>query len=179
MFHFNTDSGNNSNQTNVLKTSTVNQTNLMKKTLLFLSIAAVSIFAVSCKKTNLEGVTILRGGGGSSGGEVLELPDFFKRNNGNGTCGGSAQIRAQYIICPTQLPTLDKVFSIGSGGTLIEIPGLTFGVGDVGPCSNNNGYISYCIFGGNIPPINKVVLQFTYPSGTVILLNSEGDPYII
>lgn len=152
----------------------------MKKALLFLSIAVVSIFAVSCKKTNLDGVTVLsRGGGGSSGGEVLELPDFFKRNNGNGTCNGNAQIRAQYVVCPSQHPTLDKVFSIGNGGLLTEIPGLTYSAGDFGPCENNNGYISYCIYGGNIPPINKVVLQFTYPSGTVILLNSEGDPYIL
>jgi len=149
----------------------------MKKYLLFFSIAMISIISVSCKKTNLEAITVIRGGGGSASGEVLELPDFFKRNNGNGTCGGSAQIRAQYTICPTQLPVLDKVYSIGNG-TITEIPGLTFGAGDVGPCSNNNGYISYCIYGGNIPPITKVILQFTYPSGAVILLNSEGDPYV-
>ena len=74
----------------------------MKKHLLFLSIALISItiFSVSCKKTNLDGVTVVRGGGGSSGGIVHVYPDFFKRNNGNGTCGGSGQIRAQYNSCP-------------------------------------------------------------------------------
>lgn len=151
----------------------------MKKTLLFLSIAAISIISVSCKKTNLDGVTVLRGGGGSSGGVVHEYPDFFKRNNGNGTCGGEGQIRAQYASCPVEAPTLLNVYNLNADNSMTVIPGLRYGAGVTSPCENNHSYMSYCYSGGNIPPITKVVLEFTWSDGFTILLNSEGDPYIL
>lgn len=153
----------------------------MKKQVLFVAIALLSILSFSCKKNLLGTDTYIRGGGGSSGNPVtLEPgPNSFKRNNGNGTCNGSAQIRAGYATCPSVAPILEAVYHPSNGVLGPALTGLTYATGDMTPCSNNNSYISYCIFGGNIPPANSIVMQFYYPTtGQVFLINNEGEPYV-
>ena len=152
----------------------------MKKQLLFVAVALLSIVSFSCKKNLLGTDTYIRGGGGASSGTLEPGPSSFKRNNGNGTCGGSAQIRAGYDVCPGSLPVLEAVYHPSNGVLGPALTGLTFGAGDMTPCSNNNSYISFCIYGGNIPPANSIIMQFYYPStGQVFLINNEGDPYIL
>ena len=159
----------------------------MKKQLLFLVVALISLISFSCKKNLLGTTTYIRGGGGSTGGAVqLPLATGFKRNNGNGTCGGAAQIRVTFDTIPGYAPTLEAIYQ--PTGTVLgpALTGYTFNAGDMGPTGNNNKYISYCIplSGGanssNLPPANTLVLQFYYPTtGQVFLINNEGDPYYL
>ena len=90
----------------------------MKKKLLFLTVALLSFATFSCKKNLLGTTTYLRGGGGSTGGIPNEpTPTGFKRNNGNGTCGGSAQIRVSIDTCPSYAPTLEAIYQETSATT--------------------------------------------------------------
>ncbi len=97
--------------------------------------------------------------GGSANGSCSTYPSptFFKRNNGQGTCGGDAQIRLYFNQRPTVVPTLMAVYYNGShvAGVLVPIEGdiSTF---------DKKGYVSYCISGTNIPPAHKLTLQFRY-----------------
>ena len=160
----------------------------MKTKLLFLAVALLSLATISCKKNLLGSTSYIRGGGGATGVIPQEpRPTGFKRNNGNGTCGGSAQIRVTLDTCPSYAPTLEAVYQPTSATDLgPALTGFTMGSGDMAPCSNNNKYISFCIYGaggassGNLPPANTLVLQFFYPTtGQVILINNEGDPYYL
>lgn len=159
----------------------------MKKQLLFLSVVLLSLVFFSCKKNLLATNSYIRGGGGASGGVALEpKPTGFKRNNGNGTCGGNAQVRVTIDTCPNYAPTLEAIYEPNGTDLGPALTGLTYGAGDMAPCSNNNKYISFCIYGaggassGNLPPANRIVLQFYYPTtGQVILINNEGDPYYL
>ena len=95
----------------------------------------------------------------------------FKRNNGQGTCGGDAQIRVYWNDCSDEAPTLDAIYYQGN-----KLTGLTYGSPDQAECSKK-GYTSYCIYGGNIPPAKKLTLHFTYSDGTKTICDvPEGPP---
>ena len=84
-------------------------------------------------------------------------PTSFKRNNGQGTCGGDAQIRLYFNERPTVIPSIMAIYYEGGPveGILLPIEGdiSTF---------DKKGYVSYCITGSNIPPAHKLTIQFHY-----------------
>lgn len=92
-------------------------------------------------------------------------PQIFdiKRNNGGlvpvgpGTCNGDAQIRVYFKECPSNPPRLDSIYYEGK-----KLQGLTFGAPDASQCDKPNSYLSYCVFGSNIPPAKKLTFYFTY-----------------
>lgn len=101
----------------------------------------------------------------------------IKRNNGGnfpqgpGTCGGDAQIRVYFQDCPSNPPRLDSIYYQGQ-----KLQGLEFGhqnirdgFPDASNCSKPHSYLSYCVYGSNIPPAKKLTFYFSYVSsnGTV------------
>ena len=96
-------------------------------------------------------------------------PFKFKRNNGQGTCGGDGQIRVYWNTCG-EAPRLDSIYYQGA-----KITGRTYGAPDQDECSKK-GYTSYCIYGGNIPPAKKLTLYFTYRDGTRTVCELDEDP---
>jgi hypothetical protein len=86
-----------------------------------------------------------------------QCPDYFMRNNGNGTCGSEAEIRMYFATCPAVAPAIDSIYVNGSKAN------VTVGAPDDSKCSAK-GYISYC-FSGNLPPANT--LQVYFNSGLV------------
>ena len=107
---------------------------------------------------------------------VLACPDVtFKRNNGNGTCWGYAQIRVTF---PDQFATgfvAPKIIGITYQGNPIKYM-LTHDFIEGVPTYTGKGYVSYCIgstdqFPGwskqdyNIEPANKLYVTFEYASG--------------
>lgn len=108
------------------------------------------------------------GGTSAGSGTHQPCPDYFKRNNGNGTCGGDAQIRVYFSQQVTSAPVLTAVWYQGEQITGIALPVY----GDMSELSKK-GYISYCIEGRNIPPAIKITLQFQYQNGQEDCLVSE------
>jgi hypothetical protein len=100
-------------------------------------------------------------GGSSQGVSSNEpCPVYFKRNNGNGTCGGDAEIRLVFTQHPANAPVLIGIWYNGNQVPGIELPSY----GDINQLEKK-GYISYCLYGANIPAANKITLQFRYPNG--------------
>jgi hypothetical protein len=120
-------------------------------------------------------------GGDSSGGSVdgggttttFTCPAVsFKRNNGNGTCLGYAQIR---VVFPDQFTTgfiVPSIVAISYQGQPVSFSIPTDGIVGV-PTYTGQGYISYCLgtmsqFPGfskdlnNIPPAYKLSVTFKY-----------------
>ena len=117
--------------------------------------------------------------GGGTGGTpppILSCPDVsFKRNNGNGTCWGYAQIR---VVFPDQFekgftpPTITDITYQGITVKYLSSHDAIEGV----PTYKGQGYVSYCLGGPqfpglskedfNIPPANKLVITFKYGTGT-------------
>ena len=106
------------------------------------------------------------GGGNYSGSNspdciIQPSPVSFKRNNGQGTCGGDGQIRLSFNQNPTEAPVLTALmYEDGSPITYISVPII----GDVSDLAKK-GYISYCLMGGNIDPAKKVIAVFHYQGG--------------
>ncbi len=105
-------------------------------------------------------------------GNNTECPTIYdiKRNNGGnfpqgqGTCGGDAEIRLYVRSCPSNPPRLDSIYYEGK-----KLQGLQFGHGnirdgypDASNCGKPNSYLSYCVYGSNIPPAKKLTFYFTY-----------------
>ena len=70
--------------------------------------------------------------------------NYFKRNNGNGTCP-DGQLRLYYSDCPTVTPIIDSVYADGIKSVIV------FAEPDLSKCASL-GFISYCVVGGNMPP---------------------------
>ena len=88
-------------------------------------------------------------------------PTSFKRNNGQGTCGGDAQIRLSFSQQPTIAPTIIGLYhSDGTPVTNVFLPIQ----GDMTNLAKK-GYISYCIMGSNIAPAKKLIAVFHYDGG--------------
>lgn len=93
----------------------------------------------------------------------------FFRNNGEGTCDGSAQIRLYYTTVPTIAPTLDNI--IYNGQPLIaNFNPVRSILGDI----TTKGYFSFCLPASNIPPVIKLVIQYHY-EGTAQSFELSGN----
>ena len=102
-------------------------------------------------------------GGSSSGGGVppQPCPTSFTRNNGDGTCGGEAQIRLYFTQAPTYAPTLENIYYNGQP-LITNIMPIEGDVADLA----TKGYISYCLPTANIPPAIKLTVVFRYTQST-------------
>ncbi|MDQ6757984.1 MAG: hypothetical protein M3004_13740, partial [Bacteroidota bacterium] len=98
-------------------------------------------------------------GGGTTSTTPQPLGVQFMRNNGDGTCGGNAQIRLYYNTAPTIAPTLDNI--IYNGAPLIAnfVP-----KGSILSDLTTKGYFSFCLPTSNIPPAIKLTIQYHYQS---------------
>jgi hypothetical protein len=96
-------------------------------------------------------------GSGGVDGEVPSQPSpvSFKRNNGNGTCGGEAQIRVAFDKKPDWFPFIEEIKYEGH-----SIP-VVFGDIDASQLARK-GYVSYCILSGNLPAAGKIAIKFHY-----------------
>ena len=106
------------------------------------------------------------GDGSGSGDPSLVLPSSFKRNNGNGTCGGEAEIRVCFSVLPVHLPVITEIKYEGG-----SIKGLVFSEVDASKFARK-GYVSYCIQSANIPPAHTLSIRFHYE-------NSNQDFWIV
>ena len=87
-------------------------------------------------------------------------PGSFKRNNGNGTCNGLGELRLNFPSgCPTNAPIVDSVFIDGIKTN------VTFNLPETSHCGGQNGYISYCVTSGNMPPTNFWTIFFHVDGG--------------
>ncbi len=83
-----------------------------------------------------------------------QCPDYFKRNNGNGTCGSEAEIRMYFAVCPASAPAIDSIHANGVKAN------VTVGAPDDSKCASK-GYISYCV-SGDLPPAGTLVVFFDF-----------------
>lgn len=81
-------------------------------------------------------------------------PDYFKRNNGNGTCGSEAEIRMYFSTCPGSAPIIDSIHANGVKAN------VTVAAPDNSKCANK-GYISYCV-SGDLPPASSLIVFFNF-----------------
>lgn len=103
-----------------------------------------------------------RDAGGSSDGNTTPpqpCPTAFARNNGNGTCGGQAQIRLYFTQAPLVAPTLENILYQGEPLLTNAYP-ISGNVADLA----TQGYISYCLPTSNIPPAIKLTVIYKYAS---------------
>ena len=140
----------------------------MKKKLISLTVIVLSICFVSASSFaqtapgDSGGGTPPPDGGGTTGTSVPAQPlgYHFTRNNGDGTCGGEAQIRLYYTTAPTVAPVLTQIYYQGQPlyTNLMPITGnlSTYAT---------KGYVSFCLPTSNIPPAIKLTLTYT-PGGT-------------
>jgi hypothetical protein len=82
-----------------------------------------------------------------------QCPNFFKRNNGNGTCGGQSEIRMYFPACVSNPPVIDSIYTNNVKAD------LTINAPDGSKCAGK-GYVSYC-FSGNLPPASNLHVFFT------------------
>ena len=102
-----------------------------------------------------------REAGGSNDGICVPQPPpiAFKRNNGQGTCGGDAQIRLYFNQSPSTAPVLiNLMYEDGTPIDYISLPVY----GDISQFAKK-GYIGYCLDGGNIPPAKKIIAVWHFP----------------
>jgi hypothetical protein len=104
-------------------------------------------------------------GGSTDGGGTAVVPqptaiEFF-RNNGDGTCGGQAQIRLYYTTAPTIAPTLDNILYNGAPLIANFVP-----TGSILADLTTKGYFSFCLPVSNIPPAIKLTIQYHYGGTT-------------
>lgn len=139
----------------------------MKKQLLTLAvILSLSIFSTTTFGQDDTGGSA--GGGGTppdlSGGTgtIPTQPTgvHFTRNNGDGTCGGVAQIRMYYTVAPTVQPELTQVYYQGQP-LYSNFSPVKGNIADFA----TKGYVSYCLSTSNIPPAIKLTLTYK-PGGT-------------
>ena len=99
-----------------------------------------------------------------------QCPDYFKRNNGNGTCGSEAEIRMYFTTCPATAPIIDSIRANG------VIANVTISAPDSSNCASK-GYISYCI-SGDLPPAGTLTVFFDFGefTGKDSCIVPEGGP---
>lgn len=125
----------------------------MKKPITFTLVILFSF--IFCGKTYAQ-----RDAGGSADGNIdvpQPCPTAFSRNNGDGTCGGAAQIRLYFTEAPVFAPTLENILYNGDPLLTNGYP-ITGNVADLA----TKGYISYCLPTSNIPPAIKLTVIFKY-----------------
>ena len=136
----------------------------MKKKLLSLTVIVMSLFLVSTSSM-AQTAPGDSGGGIPPDGSGTSIPAqplgyHFTRNNGDGTCGGEAQIRLYYTTAPTVAPVLTQIYYQGA-------PLYTNLMPVTGNLSTyaTKGYVSFCLPTSNIPPAIKLTLTYN-PGGT-------------
>ena len=136
----------------------------MKKTflsltvLLFISLFSTNAFAQPAPGDDGNGGGTIDGGGTTIPAQPLAI--HFTRNNGDGTCGGMAQIRMYYTTAPTVAPVLTQIY-------YQDQPLYSNFAPVTGDISNylTTGYVSFCLNQSNIPPAIKLTLTYN-PGGT-------------
>lgn len=105
----------------------------------------------------------IRDGGGSAdgGAPTQPCPVHFTRNNGDGTCGGEAQIRLYYTTAPTVAPILQSIIYQDNPLYTNALP-ITGNISDYA----TKGYVSFCLPTSNIPPAIKLTLVINYPNSS-------------
>lgn len=87
-------------------------------------------------------------------------PSSFKRNNGNGTCNSLGELRLSFSpSCPVNMPIIDSVYIGGIKNN------VSFAAPDNAHCGSSNGYLSYCVTSGNMPPANVWTIFFHVNGG--------------
>jgi hypothetical protein len=82
-------------------------------------------------------------------------PGSFRRNNGNGTCSALGELRLYFPSnVPANYPLIDSVFIEGVKYN------VQFSAPDGSHLGGNNGYLSYCVGSGNMPPTNVWTIFF-------------------
>lgn len=131
----------------------------MKKQIITFCIIAVSALIFSNKSFSQT-----RDAGGSGDGTSTPpqpCPTTFTRNNGDGTCSGSAQIRLYFNQAPSFAPVVQDI--LYNGSSLLTNP--TPVTGEFADLATK-GYISYCLSTSNIPPAVKLTVILKYPNST-------------
>ncbi|MEO6721051.1 MAG: T9SS type A sorting domain-containing protein [Ferruginibacter sp.] len=109
---------------------------------------------------------------GVSGYSQSTCATSFKSNNGNGTCGAAGELRLNFPGgCPALVPLIDSVYINGVKSN------VTFAVPNASKCGGDNGYISYCVTSGNMPPANVWSIFFKDTQGIyncTVVSPSEG-----
>ncbi len=109
------------------------------------------------------------------GGSECPTSYSFKSNNGKGlgVCNGDQQIRVNFSIMPSpeNFPLLTALYYQGQLVTKVTLPVVGYLV------TEGQGYVCYCLVRtssknngnpfGKISPSIKMVLEFTYPDGTI------------
>ncbi len=85
-------------------------------------------------------------------------PNYFRRNNGNGLCP-DGQLKLYFTSCPANAPIIDSVYTNGVKAN------ISFALPDISKCSSQ-GYVSYCVNGGNMPPAALWQIYFHNPGST-------------
>ena len=132
----------------------------MKKRLLTFAVLILSLCITSTSFAQDDsGGSAGSGGGTADGGgtTVATQPNaiHFTRNNGDGTCGGQAQIRMYYTTAPTAAPVLNQIWY--NGAPLYS--NFTAVTGDISSYATT-GYVSFCLPTSNIPPAIKLTLDY-------------------
>ena len=83
---------------------------------------------------------------------TANCPSFFRRNNGNGSCP-DGQLKLYFTNCPAVPPAIDSVYTNGIKQN------ISFSTPDASKC-NSQGYIGYCVAGGNMPPTSTWQIFF-------------------
>lgn len=83
---------------------------------------------------------------------TTNCPSYFRRNNGNGSCP-DGQLKLYFTNCPAVPPTIDSVYANGVKQN------ISFTTPDASKCSSQ-GYIGYCVAGGNLPPSSSWQIFF-------------------
>lgn len=99
----------------------------------------------------------------------------FRVNNGNGTCGAAGQLRLTFPgVCPAEVPVIDSVYTNGLKSQ------VTFATPDISKCGGSNGYISYCVISGNMPPANTWTIYFRSNNGNTYNCDvASAPPYVL
>lgn len=132
----------------------------MKRKLLTSALLTIAFCAVSVAQDDSGGSAGSGSGSGAEGGNTASASQpnaiHFTRNNGDGTCGGQAQIRMFYTTTPTVSPVLTQIYYNGD-------PLYTNFTAVSGSLSNyaTNGYVSFCLPTSNIPPAIKLTLCYS------------------
>jgi methionine-rich copper-binding protein CopC len=97
-------------------------------------------------------------------------PTSLKRNNGNGTCNGLGELRLTFPSMNTiNAPFIDSIYI---GGVKKNV---TFDAPETSRANKPNGYISYCITSGNMPPVCLWTIFFHSADGGSYTCNVYGD----
>ncbi|MES2890438.1 MAG: T9SS type A sorting domain-containing protein [Bacteroidota bacterium] len=93
-----------------------------------------------------------------SSAQTTNCASFFRRNNGNGACA-DGQLKLYFTTCPAVAPIIDSVLVNGVKANIV------FATPDASKCSSQ-GYIGYCVIGGNMPPASLWDIYFHNPGST-------------